>query len=129
MSTTSKSSDLLQVLFGIIGIVSILVALAGLHHRDSLACVLLRRVRRFRNISDVKRDHELEAGLLVNADMCPDAVSTRQATTSPGLMIHEPEDREPHNARRTEGSYQVGQHRTVMGNAHEPYIKYCRSMR
>ena len=47
MSEPNPSADItLQICFGIFGIVGILVALAGLHHRDSLGCMLCRRFRR-----------------------------------------------------------------------------------
>lgn len=43
MSSSSNSTEVaLQICFGIFSIVGIIVALAGLHHRDSLGCVLFR---------------------------------------------------------------------------------------
>ena len=45
----SSSADItLQVCFGIFGVIGLLVAIAGIHHRDSLGCVLFRRLRRQR---------------------------------------------------------------------------------
>ncbi|KAF1940864.1 hypothetical protein EJ02DRAFT_494062 [Clathrospora elynae] len=42
MSNTSNSTELaLQICFGVFGIMGTIATLAGLHHRDSLGCVLL----------------------------------------------------------------------------------------
>ncbi|KAF2035390.1 hypothetical protein EK21DRAFT_84461 [Setomelanomma holmii] len=57
MSTQTKSTDILQILFGIIGVLSVVVTIAGLHYHDSLIFVLLRRYRRSRRVH-----HELEVG-------------------------------------------------------------------
>jgi hypothetical protein len=49
MSSHSESgSPTLQTCVGILSIIAIFIALAGLHYRDSLACVFLRRFRRSR---------------------------------------------------------------------------------
>jgi len=34
----------LQIIFGVVGALSTLLTLAGLHNRDSLGCILFRRV-------------------------------------------------------------------------------------
>jgi hypothetical protein len=41
-------TDILEICVGITGIVAILVAIAGLHYRDSIGCVLFRSLRRRR---------------------------------------------------------------------------------
>jgi hypothetical protein len=52
MSNTNNSTELtLQVYFGMFGVFGTVIALAGLHHRDSLGCVLIRNIRRCRTTS------------------------------------------------------------------------------
>jgi hypothetical protein len=47
MSDTKQSTNIaLQLCFGIVGLIGVLVTLAGLHYTDSLGCVLCRRWRR-----------------------------------------------------------------------------------
>jgi hypothetical protein len=48
MSSASKDSTnaALQVCFGVIGIVGVVITLAGLHYTDSLGCILCKRMRR-----------------------------------------------------------------------------------
>lgn len=48
MANPTSADITLQLCFGIVAIIGILVALAGLHHRDSLGCVLCRRCHRRR---------------------------------------------------------------------------------
>lgn len=46
MSTSKDSTNIaLQTCFGIAGILSLIIALLGLHYKDSLGCVLCRRLR------------------------------------------------------------------------------------
>jgi len=57
MPNTNDSTELgLQICFGVFGVLSTLGTLAGLHHHDSLGCVLIRRLRR----SAVSRQHNLD---------------------------------------------------------------------
>lgn len=45
-SSSSNTEIALQICFGVFGIVGIVVALAGLHYRDSLCCVVFQRRRK-----------------------------------------------------------------------------------
>ena len=44
-SSSSKAEIALQICFGLFSIIGIVVAIAGIHHRDSLASILLRNKR------------------------------------------------------------------------------------
>ncbi|KAH7380014.1 hypothetical protein BKA66DRAFT_571096 [Pyrenochaeta sp. MPI-SDFR-AT-0127] len=60
MTDTKSTAEIaLQILFGVIGILGVAVALAGIHYRDSIGCVILRRRKQPRS-----QDHELEAGTM-----------------------------------------------------------------
>ena len=45
-SPSSNTEIALQLCFGIFSVVGIIVALAGLHYRDSLCCVVFHRRRK-----------------------------------------------------------------------------------
>ncbi|EUC33632.1 hypothetical protein COCCADRAFT_46536, partial [Bipolaris zeicola 26-R-13] len=51
-------SAALQIIFGVAGVLSVIVALFGLHHQDSLIFVLCRRLRNDRVETTYEMDEE-----------------------------------------------------------------------
>ncbi|KAH7094678.1 hypothetical protein FB567DRAFT_9825 [Paraphoma chrysanthemicola] len=86
MPSSSGSTEFaLQICFGVFGIISTIATLASLHHRESLGCILIRRLSFPRPLGTNHHD-DLESSIASyedNTELVDDAMPLERRSTMP----------------------------------------------